>query len=217
MPDAPRVALSAHVYTLLRDGIISGELKAGATLIETAIATHMGVSRTPVREALRLLTHDGLVETSERRLRVVGRSPQALFDIYEVRIPLEAAAARGAAERHTNFDRMQLTRFHEILRDVPPGDLPALTAANRNFHEAIWAATHNSALIDFLKHLDLYLRRYPVTALHHVGRYTESRDEHGTLLDAILRRDADAAGQHATVHFEEARDIRLRFYDAADA
>ncbi|GGO22046.1 transcriptional regulator [Micromonospora parathelypteridis] len=208
--------LAADVYARLRDDIISGELEAGAPLVVTTVATRLGVSRTPVREALRLLTRDGLVESSERQLRVAGRSAQALFDIYEVRIPLEAAAARGAAERHTSFDRMQLIRLHEILRDVPPDDVAALNAANRKFHEAIWAATHNSALIDFLKRLDLYLRRYPATALHHAGRYQDSRDEHEALLEAILARDVEVAGERANVHFSAARDVRLRFYDSAD-
>ncbi|MGW3608113.1 GntR family transcriptional regulator [Micromonospora sp. NPDC005161] len=208
--------LAADVYVTLRDDIISGELEAGAPLVVTTVATRMGVSRTPVREALRLLTRDGLVESSERQLRVAGRSAQALFDIYEVRIPLEAAAARGAAERHTSFDRMQLIRLHEILREVPPDDVAALNAANRKFHEAIWAATHNSALIDFLKRLDLYLRRYPATALHHAGRYQDSRDEHEALLEAILARDVEVAGERANVHFTAARDVRLRFYDSAD-
>ncbi|SIM54465.1 GntR family transcriptional regulator [Micromonospora cremea] len=208
--------LAADVYATLRDDIISGELEAGAPLVVTTVATRMGVSRTPVREALRLLTSDGLVESSERQLRVAGRSAQALFDIYEVRIPLEAAAARGAAERHTSFDRMQLIRLHEILREVPPDDVAALNAANRKFHEAIWAATHNSALIDFLKRLDLYLRRYPATALHHAGRYQDSRDEHEALLEAILARDVEVAGERANVHFTAARDVRLRFYDSAD-
>lgn len=208
--------LAADVYARLRDDIISGELEAGAPLVVTTIATRLGVSRTPVREALRLLTSDGLVESSERQLRVAGRSAQALFDIYEVRIPLEAAAARGAAERHSSIDRMQLIRLHEILREVPHDDVAALNAANRNFHEAIWAATHNSALINFLKHLDLYLRRYPATALHHAGRYHASRDEHEALLEAILARDVDAAGEHANAHFKTARDVRLHFYESAD-
>lgn len=208
--------LAADVYARLRDDIISGELEAGAPLVVTTVATRMGVSRTPVREALRLLTRDGLVESSERQLRVAGRSAQALFDIYEVRIPLEAAAARGAAERHTSFDRMQLIRLHEILREVPPDDVAALNAANRKFHEAIWAATHNSALIDFLKRLDLYLRRYPATALHYAGRYQDSRGEHEALLEAILARDVEVAGERANVHFAAARDVRLRFYDSAD-
>ncbi|MBM7489595.1 DNA-binding GntR family transcriptional regulator [Micromonospora luteifusca] len=208
--------MAADVYARLRDDIISGELEAGAPLVVTTVATRMGVSRTPVREALRLLTRDGLVESSERQLRVAGRSAQALFDIYEVRIPLEAAAARGAAERHTSFDRMQLIRLHEILREVPPDDVAALNAANRKFHEAIWAATHNSALIDFLKRLDLYLRRYPATALHYAGRYQDSRGEHEALLEAILARDVEVAGERANVHFAAARDVRLRFYDSAD-
>lgn len=213
----PKGALAADVYALLRDDIISGNLKDGAPLIETKIAARMGVSRTPVREALRLLTHDGLVQISERRLRVAGRSASALFDIYDVRIPLEAAAARGAAERCTSFDRFQLTRLHGVLREAPSNDVAALTAANRNFHEAIWAATHNTALIDSLNRLDLYLRRYPATALHYAGRYQDSRQEHVALLEAILVGDVEAAGELASNHFKDARDTRLRFYDSVDS
>jgi len=100
--------LSVHVYERLRDEVVSGQLPEGAPLVEATVATRYGTSRTPVREALRRLEQDGLVERGARGLRVRIRGPEEILEIYEVRILLEAAAARHAAVRHTRLDLIRI-------------------------------------------------------------------------------------------------------------
>lgn len=204
------------VYEHLRDDIISGVLAPGQRLVETTLAAKLGVSRTPIREALRLLVHDGLVGQSNGGLRVTKRNPQELFDIYNVRIPLEVAAARGAAERYSQVDLLQLTHFYDEMESVDSSDYSATTRASRRFHEAVWTAAHNTILTETLKGLDLYLRRYPVTAFGDPTRYGVSLVEHHDLLSAIRERDVNRAGDLMSVHFSEARDIRFRLYALSD-
>src|SRR3954469_2885334 len=97
------------VYQRLYGDVVAGEWD-GAPLVELALAEHYGTSRTPVREALRRLEQDGLVERGDRGMRVRTRSPEERLEIYEVRIPLEATAAAAAAERRTDLDLMRIRR-----------------------------------------------------------------------------------------------------------
>ncbi|MFI7616133.1 GntR family transcriptional regulator [Nonomuraea terrae] len=206
--------MAGDVYERIREEIVSGALPAGAPLVEASLASAYGISRTPVREALRRLEHDGLVERAERSLRVRTRSPEEILEIYEVRIVLEGAAARAAAERHTALD---LGRLRAALRDltaVDAADPTAMATANRRFHEVVWAASHNAALVDVLSRLQSHLTRYPTTTLTHPGRWQTVMDEYEQLLNAIVRRDGAQAARIAEHHMTQARDIRLQMYTA---
>ena len=203
-------------YQRLKDAIRSGELQPGQQLVESALAEWCEVSRTPIREALSKLQHDGLVERSERGLMVRERSPEEILDIYETRIALEGTAARLAAERRTSHDLMLLRRALTRLAAVEVGDVDAMVTANRHLHTAVWRASHNVSLIDLLERLDLHLARYPATTLSSPGRWTAANDEHAAVVDAIEARDSERAEQIATTHFAEARDIRLRLFDSED-
>jgi DNA-binding GntR family transcriptional regulator len=96
-------ATRVDIYQQLREAIVTGVLSADAPLTELSLAAQYKVSRTPVREALRRLEQDGLVERGPRGMKVRGRSPEEILEIYEVRITLEGAAARAAAERRTEL------------------------------------------------------------------------------------------------------------------
>ena len=95
-------------YLRIRDAIIEGQFPPNTALVEQNLAEWCGVSRTPIREALRRLEQDGLVERSSRGLVVTNRTPEQILDTYEVRIVLEEAVARFAAQRHTQIDRIRL-------------------------------------------------------------------------------------------------------------
>jgi DNA-binding GntR family transcriptional regulator len=204
--------LSARVYERLSEEIVSGQLAEGAPLVEATIAARYGTSRTPVREALRRLEQDGLVERGARGLRVRSRGPEEILEIYEVRILLEAAAARHAAERGTRLDLLRITHTLEAGSTVDPGDADAMAAANRAFHQAVWAASRNGTLIDLLTRLNSHVARYPATTLTSPGRWTEALREHTDLLRAIESHDGDEAARIAGQHMTSARDIRLRMY-----
>lgn len=215
---------SAGVYELLKEQILTGELTAGATLTETALATAAGVSRTPVREALKRLEQDGLVERAEHGgLRVRTRSVEEILEIYDVRGVLEAEAAREAAERHGRGDLLLLTELVDWMDEIPRGSAEDLAKANVDFHRAIWNASHNATLVDLLERLYLHLRRYPDTTYQQAGRWESAQREHHAIVEAIRRRDGDSAARLVAEHIATARDIRIerwrknvRMYDSAD-
>jgi DNA-binding GntR family transcriptional regulator len=200
------------VYERLREEIVSGRLASGAPLVEAAVAAHYGTSRTPVREALRRLEQDGLVERGDRGLRVRTRGPEEILEIYEVRILLEAAAARDAAERGGRLDLMRIGHARDAMAAADPADRDAMVATNRAFHEEIWASSHNGTLVDLLTRLNSHITRYPATTLTSQGRWAEVLREHAGLVRAIEARDGDAAARIAGDHMAKARDIRLRMY-----
>lgn len=209
--------MSKDAYERLRTEIVTGVLPAGYVLRETAIAERCGVSRTPVREALRRLEQDGLVERRERSLVVRTCGPEEILEIYAVRIALEGLTARTAAQSRTDFDLANLEERHLQMVGTEPADPTAMATANRLFHEALWTSSHNHTLIDLLVRLNSHLTRYPATTLSSPGRWPTVLEEHRKILDAIEARDVELAGHVAEVHMSAARDIRLHMYASSGA
>jgi DNA-binding GntR family transcriptional regulator len=199
-------------YEKIKQAIVDGELKPGDQLVETALANWCEVSRTPIREALQRLEQDGLVDRKDGGLIVRKRSPEEILDIYLTRIVLEATAGQVAAERRTDHDLRLLRRLLERTAQVADGDIDAMIEANSQFHKAVWRASHNDSLTDLLQRLDLHLARYPGTTLAARGRWEEAGHQHEAIVDAIERRDGDAAYEITSRHFTDARDIRLDLF-----
>lgn len=193
---------------------MSGDLLPGEQLVESALAEWCEVSRTPVREALTRLEQDGLVRRGDHGLVVHESSPDEILDIYETRMVLEARAARVAAERRTAHDLLTMRRVEERGTRVDATDAKALAESNRDFHRAVWRASHNDSLIDLLERLNLHLGRYPATTLVFPGRPAAAHHEHLGVIDAIEGRDAEGAAAMASQHFAAARDIRLRLWES---
>lgn len=209
--------MASSVYTRLREGIVHGTYAAGEPLVETALAARFGISRTPVREALRRLEQDGLVERGSRGMRVSRRSPEQILEIYEVRIVLETAAARSAAGRRTALDLARLEQIHQAMRGASPDDPDGLAAADRKFHEVVWAMSHNPTLVDLLKRLQAHLVRDPGTTLCAKARCQTVLDEHGELVEAIRNGDGERAAAVAERHMTGARNTRLLMYADEEA
>lgn len=202
-------------YERIKAAILSGELQPGEPLVETALAEWCGVSRTPIREALRRLQQDGLIDRTARGMAVRERSPEEILDIYDTRLVLEAMAGRVAADRRTAYDLRAMQLWIQRADKVSADDKDGMVEANLGFHAAVWRASHNESLIDLLERLNLHLSRYPGTTLSSPGRWDEARREHQALVDAIEARNADGAHRIALDHFEHARDIRLQIFDEA--
>jgi DNA-binding GntR family transcriptional regulator len=205
--------VAASAYERLRDLIFDHTLTADNALTETTLAEQLGVSRTPVREALKRLEQDGLVEQVGRSVRVKERSPEEILEIYEVRVTLEAAAARGAAQRRTELDLSRLEAIHAEMCALTPGDeVGTRVSWNNRFHEALRRASHNATLDDVIGRLIIHLRRYPQSTLDFPGRWDQVLAEHGELLEALRQRDPERAARVAADHMTLARDTRLRMY-----
>lgn len=204
-------------YEKIKQAIVSGEIRRGDPLVETALAKWCGVSRTPVREALTRLEQDGLAQRVEKRGLIVRESsPEKILDLYETRIVLESKASEVAAERRTTHDLMAMRVRAEATRPGCADHIDGMVEANRGFHRAIWRASHNEALIDVLERLDLHLGRYPATTLGKPGRVETAYEQHLAMIEAIDSRDSTLAAEVAAKHFSDAREIRLELW-LADA
>jgi DNA-binding GntR family transcriptional regulator len=208
----PARVSSREVYERLRRDILGGRLPAGTALRETALAERYGVSRTPVREALRRLEHDKLLEAGDRGLRVRQPSHEEVVQVYDARILLEGAAAEQAARMRGEADLALLDGL--LARDLALADPSPETRADTNieFHQAVWRATHNPVLIDLLQRLSLHLIHTPTTTLTAPGRWEQALGEHQALITAIRDGDVDSAGDVARGHMRAARDVRLRMW-----
>ncbi|MER7009524.1 GntR family transcriptional regulator [Dactylosporangium sp. NPDC000555] len=193
-------------YDRLRAEIVSGQLAPGTVLLETLLAERLGVSRTPVREALALLERDGLLERERRGYRVRMRSPEELLEIYEARIALESTCAARAAARRSAYDLARLSHLGREARAViDPVRLGELHAA---WHKALRAAAGNATIIDLLERLDSLLAVYdadePTLADQEVAAA-----EHERIVAAIKAGDADEARRATVAHLDRAREARL--------
>lgn len=204
--------MSKSMYEDLREEIVTGVYSPGESLREITLADRFGTSRTPVREALRRLEQDGLVERGARGMHVRAPKPEEILEIYEVRIVLEAAAARAAAERHTEFDIVRLEQTHEAMLGVEQNEPKQLAEINRRFHEYVWNASHNSTLVDMLLRLNAHLVQYRETTLAYGDRWKVVLQEHEAMLSAIRSRDSSRAAMIAEEHMAGARNTRLQMY-----
>lgn len=203
--------MATSVYDAIRDAIVAGRIKPGEPLSENRLAAEFGTSRTPIREALHRLEIEALVERLPRGVQVRETSPEEIIDIYDVRITLEGAAARAAAERATELDRRRL-RSAQATMAATGDDARERAVVNRQFHEAVWAASHSPTLVDLLQRLNVHLVRYPTTTLESDERWTAVLEEHEALLDAIDAGDPLRAREIAEHHMGGAREVRMRMY-----
>ncbi len=198
--------LEAMVCEELRKQIILGQRAPGTRLVESSIAEELGVSRGPVREAIRTLDREGFVAISPRRgATVADVSVAEALECYEVRIVLEGLAARLAAERRTDADlaeiRLVLTTGQELL-DADRWD--ALANLNNELHVALAKASGNRQLVDLMSQ---YAKRIAwMFARSAPQRGHAAWVEHAGIVDAIERRDGDGAEEKARRHIERSRE-----------
>jgi DNA-binding GntR family transcriptional regulator len=206
---------SASVYLTLRQRIADGELPPGAPLTELGLANEFGISRTPVREAMNRLQYDGLLERDSRGMRVRALDSEEVLDIYEVRIALESAAARAAAQRRSDFDLAKLRSEIDAMDKLDLADEAGRSPLAFSFHFAVWNASHNPTLIEALQRLHVKVVGLASTTLVYPGRWEAVVRECRELVDAIERRDVEAAGQIGSAHMTAARDTRLHIYSSS--
>lgn len=210
----PAVAGGRPVYDELRARILRGELEPGTPLVEGVLAKEFGVSRSPVREALGQLAYEGLLERHERALRVRVLRAEDVLELYEVRIALERAAARAAAERRTELDLGRLRGTVAAMDALAAAEVGQRAKLAHALHFGIWRATHNATLVETLENLHLRVMGLSSTTLHYPQRWTVFREESTALLAAIRDRDVERAGQAAETQMTSARDFRVELYSA---
>ena len=197
-----RALLSEVIRNALIDEIASGALEPGSCLDEQQLAKRFAASRTPVREALRELSVTGLVEIRPRR-GVVGSpiTPQRIMDMFEAMAEIEALCVRLATYRITPIERSRLMALHEgSAAIVERGDVDAYDGFNRDFHGALYDATHNAFMAEQAMAVRMRLAAFRRAQLRQGDRVVRSREEHDGIMEAIAQGDGDAAARRMRAH-----------------
>lgn len=191
---AQLMGLREHVHATLRSAIVSGEIPTGDTLNERQIAEDLGVSTTPVKEALRRLEGEGLIITEPRRSARVSFDARQAEEMALARAALESMIARLAAEHIGASGLAELNKiFASMTSATGEADVEALIELNEQFHDAI----HDGSGCVYLQRILIGQRTYVHAARAFLLSDAEERGralaEHGAILDALARRDGDAA------------------------
>lgn len=195
----------------IRQAIIDGTFRPGERLMEIQMADEMGVSRTPVREAIRKLELEGFVVMIPRRgTYVADISIKDIAEIYEVRTCLDVLAAGLAAERITDEELEILNGYlREIGQHAANMDMNKIVEVDTAFHDVLYNASRNERLCSIINNLREQLTGIRARSMSYPGRLVETMDEHRYLVDAIEARDVERAQHAARVHIENAEHTLL--------
>lgn len=192
------------VFKTLRQAILTGELKPGERLMEIHLANRLGVSRTPIREAIRMLELEGLVTMIPRKGAEVSRiSKQDISDVLEVRASLDALAVRLCCERITEEEIQKLEEAVKSFSEaVDSGDLTAVAQADVDYHDIIVNASKNKRLVQMVFNLAERVYRYRLEYIKDKSSHENLIKEHQEILDFIKKKDAANAEKAIIKHVQ---------------
>lgn len=198
------------VYKALLEGIRAGRILPGDRIREEDVAQSLGVSRTPVREALQHLQARRLVEMAPGRgIVVVELNTQQVMELYAMREVLEGAAARFAAQHALPAEIAMMRELTDEF-DAAKGDAQLLARINASLHRTIYEAARNRYMHEALNNLEDALSLLQNTTFSLPERHASASAEHRAIVDAIEKRDSDAAESISRAHIREAQRARLR-------
>lgn len=211
-PDLVNLPRGEHAYRRIRAAIQSGQLKPGERLREMELAESIGLSRTPVREALARLESEGLVaHDASRGIMVAELDYSMVTELYYMREVLEGTAARLTAQHASEVEISILEDLcGQYEAATQEGDQHALAASNRRFHETLYRCSHNRYLVNMLTVLHDALSLLGGTTLRSGERAAETLQEHQAVVDAVKARDSDAAERALRNHIRAAQKVRMQ-------
>lgn len=215
-PVSGPVSLEKLAYESIKAAILSFQFMPDESLVETDLARQLGISKTPVRDALSRLEKEGFVEKIPYKgYTVTGLSQQTVIEIFEIRATLEGLSARQATPNFTEQDvdiaHDLVRRHHEAARQ---GDMQAASELNKEFHAHILLKAKNSWLRQILGNLEDHLQRYRLLSNFQAGRLEKSVDEHETILSAIAARQPEKAEQAVRTHLlSVVQDLQNQDFD----
>lgn len=207
------------VFNTLRQAILTGELKPGERLMEIHLANRLGVSRTPIREAIRKLELEGLVTMIPRRGAEVAQiTEKSMKDVLEVRRTLDALSAELACERISKEEEEQLKKACQDFEEaVKTKDAKIIAKADVALHDIIAAATGNQRLIQLINNLAEQMYRYRFEYIKDASQHERIIKEHRIIYESIVNKDKEAASNMAKTHIdnqEKAVIARIRMEQA---
>ena len=202
------------VFNTLRDAILTGKLVPGERLMENQLAEKLGVSRTPVREALRMLELENLVELVPRKgAQVLDMSEKDITNILEVRSALEGLATSVACKKMSKEDLQQLKNMEvDFEKAVAENDVEHFVDIDEDFHDLIFAATENDKLINIFRNLRIQLYRYRMAqAKNNETSMSTIVAHHRSIIRAIENHDVEEGASIAQGHIKYQTESILRF------
>lgn len=207
-------ALYEQVAERLRNRIFAHELAPGAWIDEQAIASEYGISRTPLREALKVLASEGLVTLKPRRgCYVTELSEQDLDEIFPVMALLEGRCAYEATRKASDTDRTRLADIHAALeRHAAANDADRFFEANQRFHDALQELAGNRWLRQLIQETRKFIKLTRRDSLNLAGRLRQSMAEHQAIMAAVQQKDAEQAGKAMHDHILSGRAALAKLY-----
>ena len=199
------LSLSDQIFDQLEYEILVGNFERDALLTETSLSEQLGVSRTPIREALRRLEAEHIIMTTNRGWQVIGISHQDIADITQIRMRVEPLASRWAAERGNEAGITQLKEILDLQEFyTQKEDAENLKNMDTRFHQGIYTLSGSHAMQDTLEPLHRMLQKYRRVSLTSHERAVASLEEHRAIYTAIAGHDGDKAEQLTTEHIQNA-------------
>jgi len=186
-------SLTSLIFEKIREDILNGRYVSGDKLVEIKLADELGVSRTPVREALKQLELDGLVDNIPNRGVVVkGISKEDIDDILTIRLCIEGLVGQWAAERILDIEIKQLEEIFDLMEFYSlKGDLDKMFELNTKFHETLYQSTKSRYLEGVLNDFQLFIKTARNNSLRSEGRMKIALEEHRVIVDALKNHDVD--------------------------
>ena len=211
MADFKSVSLADQVFEKLENDIITGIYPRGEILTELKLVEQLGVSRTPIREALRRLEQERLIADSGKGSIVLGITEEDLLDIMNIRQRIEGLAAYYAARNMTEEGRQKLTHIVDLQEFYhTKGDADRLQQVDDEFHDLICELSGRMVLMDTLIPLHRKTRRYRRISMQDSNRTAKTKLEHRAIYDALMAGDADQAMELTTQHIANAKEHMIR-------
>ena len=200
-------SLADQVFERLENDIIQGVYPKGEILTELKLVEQLGVSRTPIREALRRLEQERLIEDTGKGSKVLGITEDDLLDIMTIRERVEGVAAYYATLNMTDEGRQELTHLVDLQEFYfQKGDAERLRQVDDQFHDAICYLSKRNVIMDTLIPLHRKTRRYRRIALEDWKRTSKTKQEHYEIYQAMVSGNADLAQELAAKHIANAKD-----------
>ena len=213
--DVQRGSLGNRAFIILRDKILNEEYVKGQKLNEVTLAKELSISRTPIREALKQLELEGLVESIPNKgVFVIGFSPRDIDDMFEIRVALESLAIELAIDRMTEENLARIKKIFELMEFyTSKDDQHEISLLNIQYHDSIYQSTCSQYFAQLLKDINYYVS---VTSRHSISqpeRLDTALQEHKAIYDAIVAKDKEKAKEMIQKHIRSTQMLVRHFFD----
>jgi DNA-binding GntR family transcriptional regulator len=210
IPEFKKESVAASIANFLRDAMISGHYKPGDKLREKDICEELSVSRTPLREAFRILQSEGLLTySSHQGVMVTPVSHEDIENLWEIRFALEVTATEKAVDNMTEQDIIKLTDIQRQFEALEPKDKINIIRTNSNLHMQIIKAANNDRLEKIIRDIWIQIQVFQSISFVIEGRFEKACIEHRELISAIMKRDKRLVGSHMLYHLTKGKEAML--------